>query len=72
MFEVPDEIIDMRRSSGMVLRLRLIYRTILFGHPKSFGVHQVVIGSSEGVPDTPRRSMGLMGQGEGHTSPQGG
>ena len=50
----------------------MIYRTMIFGHRNSFGVHRVVIGSPEGVPGGPEMSMGLMGQGEGHTNPQGG
>ena len=53
LFGVPDEIMDMTRSSGMVMRLRFIYSTMIFGHQKCFEVHQVVIGSPEGVPDTP-------------------
>ena len=36
---------------------------MIFGHRKTFRVHWVVIGSLEGVPDTPGRCMGLMGQG---------
>src|SRR3989337_577408 len=45
---------------------------MVFGHRNSFGVHQVVIGSPEGVPDTPGKCMGLMGQRRGHTSRLGG
>ena len=61
LFEVPDEITDMTRSSKMVRRQRLIYRTMLFGHRKGFGLYQLVIGSPEGVPGIPGRLMGLMG-----------
>ena len=50
----------------------MTYRTKVFGHPKSFRVHQVVIGSPEGVPDTPDKCMGLMGQTREQTSPLGG
>ena len=42
---------------------------MVFGHRKSFGVHRVVIGSPEGVPDTPDNCMGLMGQGGGADQP---
>ena len=52
LFGVLDEITDMTRSSGMVWRERLIYRTMIFGHWKSFGMYRVEIGSPEGVPDT--------------------
>ena len=72
LFGVPDVITDITRSSGMVRRYRLIYRTMLFGHRKGFGLYQVTIGSPEGVPVGPGRSMGLIDQGEAHTSPQGG
>jgi hypothetical protein len=61
LFGVPDEITDMTRSSGMVRRYKLIYRTMIFGHRKSFGVNRVVIGIPEGVSDTPGRVMGLLG-----------
>ena len=46
---------------------------MVFGHRKCFGVHRVVIGSSEGVPNTPGKCMGLMvqrrGEGKGGAPP---
>ena len=70
LFGVPDEIGDMTRSPEMVERSRMIYRTMVFGHRKCFRVHRVVIGSPEGVSDTPSKCMGLMGQrGAGQISP---
>ena len=71
LFGVPDEITDMTRSLQMVERLRLIYRTIVFGHRKCSRGYQVHIGSSEGVLGTPGKDMGLMGQ-EGKRSSQQG
>ena len=46
LFGVPDEILDVTRSSGRVRRQRLIYRKSCFGHRKSFGL----IGSVSGLP----------------------
>ena len=66
---VPDEVTDMTRSLEIVERERLIYRTMVFGDQNSFGVHRVVIGSPEGVPDTLGKCMGLMGQKGGTDQP---
>ena len=35
---------------------------IVFEHRKCFGGYRVLIGSPEGVPDSPGRYLGLMGQ----------
>jgi hypothetical protein len=51
LFRVLDEITDMKRSSGMVQRQRLIYGTIALGLRNGFGMHRKVIGSQEGVPE---------------------
>ena len=40
----------------------MIYRTIVFGHRKCSGGYLVHIGSLEGVPGSPDKDMGLMGQ----------
>ena len=61
LFGVPDEITDMTRSLEMVERKRLIYRTMVFGHRKCFGMHRVLIGSLEGVPSTPGKRYGPYG-----------
>ena len=45
---------------------------MVFKHRKSFRVHRVVIAAPEGVPYSPGKCMGLMGQGRGQTSPLGG
>src|SRR3954468_16937645 len=54
LFGVPDEILDITRSSGMVRKRRLIYRKSCFGHRKSFGL----IGNVPGVPGGYRRPSG--------------
>ena len=52
----------MTRSLKMVERLRIIYRTMVFGHRKCFGTYREGIGSPEGVPGIPGNYMALMGQ----------
>ena len=44
---------------------------MVYGHRKCFGGYRVHIGSPEGVPGTPNKDMGLMGQ-EGKRSSQQG
>ena len=39
LFGVLGEIMDMTRSLEMVERQRLVYRTMVFGHRKGFGIH---------------------------------
>ena len=69
LFGVPDEITDMTRSLKMAERERLIYRTIIFGDRKCFGVYQVFIGVLEGLPEPPGKHMGHMGHGRGAHQP---
>src|SRR3954462_10285391 len=54
LFGVPDEILDVTRSSGMVRKRGLIYRKSCFGHRKSFGL----IGNVPGVPGGYRGTTG--------------
>ena len=50
LFEVPDEIQDVTRSSGMVRRRRFIYGKSLFGHRKCSGVYRYCTRTTERVP----------------------
>ena len=44
---------------------------MVFGHRKCSGGYRVYIGSLEGVPDTPAKDIGLMGQEGKRTSHKG-
>ena len=48
LFRIPDEITDVTRVSGMVLRRRLIYRMTSFDYRKVFGVTGNVPGMTNG------------------------
>ena len=69
LFGAPDEITDMTRSSRMVRRKRLIYRLIVFGLRKGFGMHGVFIGAPEGVPGGYGELLGITGQKRGVHQP---
>ena len=71
LFGVSDEIMNMSRSLEMVERSRFIYRTIVFGHQKCFGVTRYLSGHRKGFRAPPTKDMGLMGQEGKHTSHKG-
>ena len=67
LFGVPDEILDVMRSSGMVRRYRFIYGKSCFGR---FWVYRYCTGTTERVPGVhregppaPEGPMGCMWKG---------
>src|SRR3954468_21132600 len=70
LFGDPDEIPDIKRSSGTVRRKRFIYGKLSYGHRNSSGAYRYCTGATGGAsgvhregPPLPEGLMGCKGEG---------